>query len=305
VDNVKITLADFESKRPAGLFQAHNSFFELERKAVDEFVSDYLLIRQAQKEGVTVPELLERHTTGTKFTPPSEETLRVYYEGIDTNEPYEALRDKIIEAIRVRRVAKAKVAYLQSLRKEAKINFLLLPPKAPVNMKDTPLRGAASAPVTLVEFADYECPYCQQIQPVVDKLLADYEGKVKFAFKDLPLPNHPHAQKAAEAAHCAAVQGKYWELHDLMFTTHQLEISQLKQAAKGLGLDASAFSQCMDSGAKSEVVKSHFEESQVLGLPGTPAFFVNGRLINPNNGVSYDNLKGLIEEELAAAKTIK
>jgi protein-disulfide isomerase len=169
-------------------------------------------------------------------------------------------------------------------------------------MKDTPVRGDASAPVKIVEFADYECPYCQQIQPVVDKLLKDYSGKVSFAFKDFPLPNHAHAQKAAEAAHCAQAQGKYWELHDLMFTSHQLESSQLKEAVKGMKLDSAAFSQCLDSGSQSEVVKSHFEESQALGLPGTPAFFVNGRLINPNGTVSYDTLKNLVEEELAKVK---
>jgi len=302
VDGVKITLTDFETKRPAALFQARNNFYEAERKALDEFVSDYLLIRQAQKEGITVPELLERHTNGTKFTPPSEETLRVYYEGVDTTEPYEAVRDKIIEAIRTRRLAKARSAYLQSLRSEAKISFLLSPPRAPLTLKDTPVRGTANAPVTIVEFADYECPYCQQIQPVVDKLLADYSGKVAFAFKDFPLPNHAHAQKAAEAAHCAEAQGKYWELHDVMFSTHQLETSQIKEAAKGLRLDSDAFGKCLESGAKSEVVKSHFEESQALGLPGTPAFFVNGRLINPNGTVSYDTLKNLVEEELAAAR---
>jgi predicted DsbA family dithiol-disulfide isomerase len=299
VDGVKITQAEFESKRPAALFQAHNNFYEAERKALDEFVSDYLLIRQAQKEGVTVPELLERHTNGAKFTPPSEETLRVYYEGVDTTEPYEAVRDKIIEAIRTRRLAKARSAYLQSLRSEAKISFLLSPPRAPISLKDTPVRGRADAPVTIVEFADYECPYCQQIQPVVDKLLSDYPGKIAFAFKDFPLPNHAHAQKAAEAAHCAQAQGKYWELHDAMFTTHQLETSQIKDAAKGLHLDSAAFNTCLESGAKSEIVKTHFEESQALGLPGTPAFFVNGRLINPNGTVSYDTLKNLVDEELA------
>ena len=305
IDGVKITLADFEAKRPAGLFQARNNFFEAEHKAIDEFVSDYLLIREAQKEGVTVPVLLERHASANQFTPPSEETLKVYYEGVDTNEPYEAVRDKIIEAIRTRRLAKAKTAYLQSLRNQAKISFPVPPPRAPISLKDTPIRGTAGAPVTIVEFADYECPYCQQIQPVIDKLLADYANKVAFAFKDFPLPMHAHAQKAAEAGHCARIQGKYWELHDLMFTTRQFEVPQLKEAAKSLHLDSAAFNKCLDSGAQSETVKAHFEESQVVGLPGTPAFFVNGRLINPTAAVTYDALRKLVDEELAAVQQAK
>jgi predicted DsbA family dithiol-disulfide isomerase len=300
IDGVKLTLADFEGKRPAGLFQARNNFFEAERKAVDDFVNEYLLKREAEKEGLTTDALLERHVNAGGFKQPSEETLRVYYEGVDTTETYEAVRDKIIEAIRTRRLAKARTAYLQSLRNQAKISFLLAPPRAPISMKDTPVRGSAKAPVMIVEFADYECPYCQQIQPVVDKLLADYQGKVALAFKDLPLPSHAHAQKAGEAAHCAQVQGKYWEFHDLLFSARQFEIPELKDTAKKLKLDVDSFSKCLDSGAQAETVKTQFDESQVLGLPGTPVFFVNGRMINPNGTVSYDTLRQLVEEELAA-----
>jgi protein-disulfide isomerase len=305
VNGTRVTLGEFESKRPAGLFQARNNYYEAERKAIDEFVSDYLLIKEAQKEGTTVPELLERHANGGGFKAPSEETLRVYYEGVDTTEPYEAVRDKIIEAIRTRRLAKAKTTYLQSLRNQASIQFLLSPPRAPLSMKDTPVRGVAGAAVTIVEFADYECAYCQQIQPVVDKLLADYDGKIDYAFKDFPLPMHTHAQKAAEAAHCAQAQGKYWEYHDLLFASRQFEVSQLKDAARSLKMDSEAFSKCLDSNSQADVVKAGFEEAQSLGLPGTPAFFINGRLINPNGTVSYETLRQLVDEELASSQRAK
>jgi protein-disulfide isomerase len=305
VNGTRVTLGEFESKRPAGLFQARNNYYEAERKAIDEFVSDYLLIKEAQKEGTTVPELLERHANGGGFKAPSEETLRVYYEGVDTTEPYEAVRDKIIEAIRTRRLAKAKTTYLQSLRNQASIQFLLSPPRAPLSMKDTPVRGVAGAAVTIVEFADYECAYCQQIQPVVDKLLADYDGKIDYAFKDFPLPMHTHAQKAAEAAHCAQAQGKYWEYHDLLFASRQFEVSQLKDAARSLKMDSESFSKCLDSNSQADVVKAGFEEAQSLGLPGTPAFFINGRLINPNGTVSYETLRQLVDEELASSQRAK
>ena len=112
---------------------------------------------------------------------------------------------------------------------------------------------------------------------------------------------HANAQKAAEAAHCAQVQGKYWEFHDLLFSTRQFEISRLKENARGLKLNVESFDKCLDSGERADTVKKQFEESQALGLPGTPAFFVNGRLINPNGTVSYDTLRQLIEEELAAS----
>jgi protein-disulfide isomerase len=181
------------------------------------------------------------------------------------------------------------------------VSFLLAPVRANISMKDTPVRGLPDAPVQIVEFADFECPYCQQIQPVVDKVLADFKGKVSYAFKDFPLPNHAHAQKAAEAAHCAQAQGKYWEFHDLLFATRQFEVPQLRETAKALKLNVGDFNQCLDSSAQADLVKKQFDESQTLGLPGTPAFFVNGRLINPNGTVSYDTLRQLIEEELATS----
>jgi protein-disulfide isomerase len=305
IDGVKLTRAEFEGKRYESLFQARNAFFEAERKAVDEFINDYLLERQAQKEKLTVTELLERHVNGAIEKDPAEDVLRVYYEGIDTTEPYEAMRGKIIEAIRQRRLAKAKASYMQSLRSAANISLHLAPPRAGVSLKDVAMRGPQDAPVVLVEYADYECPYCQQIQPVLQKLETEYKGRLAFVYKDVPLPMHTHAEKAAEASQCAASQGKYWEYHDLLFETKQFEISQLKANARTLKLDGAAFDKCLDGGEKAEVVQRQLTEAQGLGIPGTPGFFVNGRFINPNGSIGYDTLRQVVEEELRAASAAK
>jgi len=305
IDGVKLTMGDFEAKRPTGLFQARNTFYEAERKAVDEFINEYLLNKEAQKQGLTAEQLIDKHVNEAGFKQPSEETLRVYFEGVDTTEPYEAVRDKILEAIRTRRVSRARTAYLQELRSKAKISFLAPPPRASISLAGSPIRGSQTAPVEIVEFADYECPYCQQIQPVVDKLLSDYQGKVSFVFKDFPLPMHSHAQKAAEAAHCAQDQSKYWEFHDLLFTSRDFDVAKMKEAAHSLHMDSEAFNKCLDSGAKADAVKAGFDESQALSLPGTPAFFVNGRLINPNGTVSYTTLQQLVDEELAISARSK
>ena len=136
-------------------------------------------------------------------------------------------------------------------------------------------------------------------QPSIDKLVKDYSGKIAFAFKDFPLPNHVHAQKAAEGARCAGAQGKYWEFHNQLFANHQYDVPKMKDIAVEPKLDAKAFNTCLDTGQQNEAVQADFNESQVLGLPGTPAFFVNGRLINPNGTVSYDILRRLVDEELA------
>jgi protein-disulfide isomerase len=296
VDGLKITLAEFEQKRPDALFQARVAFYEAEKKAVDEFIDSYLLERRAQKENLTVTQLLERHVNNAIAKDPDDAALRVYYEGIDTNEPFEAVRGRIIEILRQRRIAKAKSAYLASLRNEAKVTLSVLPPRAQVSLSASNVRGATGAALTLIEFADYECPYCQQMQPAISKLESEYKDKLAFAYKDVPLPMHSHAQKAAEAAHCAGVQNKYWEYHDVLLATKALEVPQLKSAAAGLSLDTKAFDKCLDSGEQAETVRASTEEAQKLGIQGTPSFFLNGRFFS--GIMSYEQLRQIVDEEL-------
>jgi protein-disulfide isomerase len=296
VDGTKITLADFERRRPEALFQARNAFYESEKKAVEEFIDSYLLERRAQKENLTVAQLLERHVTSTIAKDPDDTALRVYYEGIDTNEPFEAVRDRILEILRQRRVTKARSSYMLALRNEAKITIAVAPPRVQMSLTNASVRGAADAPLTLVEFADYECPYCQQMQPALSKLEAEYKGKLAFAYKDVPLPMHAHAQKAAEAAHCAGVQNKYWEYHDLLLKTKALELPQLKSLAGDLALDTKAFDKCLDSGEQLETVRASMDEAQRLGLQGTPSFFLNGRFFS--GILTYSQLREIVEEEL-------
>jgi protein-disulfide isomerase len=297
IDGAKLSLADFEGKHPTALFQARNAFYQAERKALDNFIDEYLLARQAERQHVTVAQLLDQQVKGMVGKDPSEESLRVFYEGIDTTQPYEALRDQILEKIRQTRFMKAKSAYLKTLRNEAVINIRFDAPRAVISLKDTPMRGLPDAPVMIVEYADYECPYCQQIEPTLGKLRAQYGAKVAFAYKDLPLPMHRQALKAAEAARCAGAQGKYWEYHDLLFSSKQLELAQLKEHARALQLDTQRFDKCLDSGEQATVVKAQLDEGQQdLQLEGTPTYFINGRFFT--GGLTYEQLRTVIDEEL-------
>ncbi|HEV3333866.1 MAG TPA: thioredoxin domain-containing protein [Bryobacteraceae bacterium] len=296
IDGAKLTQADLELKHSANLFQARNSFYDAERKVLDQYIEEYLLDRAAKKEGVTVEELIKRHTDGAAGADPSDDALRVYYEGLDTQESFDTAKDKIREYIKQRRVAKAKAAYLQSLKTTAKIEVELAAPRTQASMKGVPVRGAKDAPVTLIEFADFECPYCQQMEPKLAKLQQEFQGKLAFAYKDFPLPMHSHAEKAAEAAHCAMDQGKFWEYHDLLYSTSKLDVSQLKESARTLNLDGAAFDKCLDSGATAAAVSANLEEAKTLAISGTPGFFVNGRYLEGN--VPYENLRSIVMEEL-------
>ncbi len=295
INGTKITLSEFEQKQPTALLKARNTYFEAEKKAVNAFIDQYLLEQQAKKENLTVDQLLDKHVKDALPPDPSDDALHVYFEGVDTKDSFEKLKPQIIDHIRQLRMDKAKAAYIQSLHDDAKIAMLLTPPHATVPVKDTWARGVADAPVTIIEYADYECPYCQRQQPVLDKIEADFNGKINFVYKDTPLPGHPHAEKAAEAARCAGAQGKFWEYHDQLFATKQLEIPQLKKLAGALKLDQEAFDKCLDSGEVAAKVKENINEALSLQIEGTPTFLVNGRYIN--GSMSYDELKKLIEEE--------
>lgn len=299
IDGAKLTLADFGRKHPGGLFQAYQNFYQAERRVVEAWIDEYLLERQAQRENITVAELLNRHVKAVANKEPSEDALRVYYDGVDTDQPYEALRQQIIDHLREGRLTKARAAYMKSLRSQANINLQFGAPRALINTKDTPIRGPVDAPVTIVEYADYECPYCQQVQAAVDQIEVEYKGKIAFVYKDMPLPNHGHAQKAAEASHCAGVQGKYWEYHDVLFKTKAMDISQLKAHARDLKLDTTAFDKCLDSGEQAELVKAEFTEGVGFGLQGTPGFFVNGHVYA--GGLSVEQFRQVIGQELAIA----
>jgi protein-disulfide isomerase len=142
-------------------------------------------------------------------------------------------------------------------------------------------RGPKDAPVTIVEFSDFQCPFCKTATVTIKQVLDKYPGKVRLVFRDYPLASlHPQAPKAHEAARCAADQSKFWEYHDVLFErSPKLSVPELKRYAQELKLDATAFDQCLDSGKHTAQVDKDFQEGVSLGLTGTPSFFINGKQI--------------------------
>jgi protein-disulfide isomerase len=161
------------------------------------------------------------------------------------------------------------------------------------------VRGPAKAPVTIVAWSDFECPFCQRAEPTVRQVMSDYNGKVKLVYMQFPLSFHPNAQKAAEASECANDQGKFWEYNDRLYDTTQLGVPSLKQHAASLGLDTAKFNQCLDSGANAGKVAAMQAMGSQNGVSGTPTFFINGQ---PLVGAQpYANFKAAIDQQLAAS----
>lgn len=300
VNGKRLTRADLEKAEGNKLLQARYQYYLAETKAVDEFVENKLLEMEAAKQKTTVDKLLDKEVN-SKVADVAEEQLRLYFEDLNTKEPYEAVRDKIQDYIRQKRVAKLKAAYIQQLRTQGSAIVLLAPPSADFPLVGSPRLGPENAPVRIVEFADYECPYCVKVQPTMLKLKEEFGDKVAFYYKDLPLPMHGKARKAAEAARCAEQQGKFWEYHNALFNGAQLDAPQLKQRAKELNLDSAKFETCLDSSATASVVQKDYTEAQSLGLTGTPSFFINGHYFS--GAVEYNTLRDMVLQQLTMAST--
>lgn len=298
VGGVKVTMAELEQEESARLLSARYQYYQAESKALNDLIDKKLLEQKANSEHLTVEQLLDREVN-SKVKNPTEDQMRVYYEGVETDQPYEAVRDKIVEKIRQLRTDKGRAAYIQKLRAETSVYVALAPPSANVDAKNPQMtEGPDKAPVTLVEFADYECPYCQKVASDVKKLADDFLDKVSFTYKDFPLPMHARAEKAAEAARCAAKQNKFWEFHDELFRSKELDVDQLKAQAKALKLNSDQFDKCLDSGEEAEAVDRDRKEGTRLGINGTPSFFINGHYMS--GALDYAALRQIVEQQLAA-----
>ena len=297
INGMALTLGDLQAKENATLLQAQFQYYLSERKALDGAIDNRLLEDEARKKNISVDQLLNTDVY-KNIKDPTEDQLEVYYEGLDTQDSYTSVREEVLQHIRELRRTKARAAYIEQLRKEAHIHILLMPPSADVNTKDAYALGDKNAPVELVEFADYQCPYCQKVAPQIEQLKKEFGPKLTVVFKDFPLSMHPNAEKAAEASRCAGEQGKYWEYHDLLFNSQEIKPNELKEHANALKLDSDRFDACLDKGTEAAAVKKDLDEAMSLGLTGTPSFFVNGHFFS--GVVEYAALKDIINQQLNA-----
>jgi protein-disulfide isomerase len=272
-------------------------------QVLDGIIEKRLLEAKAKSEGITAEKLVEREVT-SKVAALTDADLHSAYDTMQAQgrhlPPFEQIKPQLANFLKDRNSGGTRKAFIDKLRADAKVEVLLpplLPPKVNVAAVG-PAVGDEKAAVTIVEFSDFQCPFCGKAEETVKKVLDQYKGKVRLVYRDYPLPGHGNAQKASEAAHCAGDQGKYWEMHSRLFSNQNaLAVPQLKDHAKGLGLDASRFERCLDSGEKAKVVEASKKAGDEAGVNGTPAFFINGRLLS--GAREFEKFKEIIDYELS------
>jgi protein-disulfide isomerase len=257
---------------------------------------------KAKQKGVTTEELVEKEIANKIPDPPEAEARALYDRakaGGQQLPPYEQVKGDIVRYIKNQKGQTALAEYWDGLKKEMNVEVLLPPYEQPKVAVDAtgPSKGPAGAPITIVEFSDFECPYCVKAEPTVKEVMDAYPGKIRLVYRDFPLPMHSRAPKAAEAAHCAGDQGKYWEMHAKLFANAtKLDPSDLKGYARDVGLDGGKFDQCLDKGEKASEVEKHKKAGEDVGVSGTPAFFINGRMIS--GAQPAEAFKAIIDQEL-------
>ena len=301
-----ITAGELDELVKSDLKQLDQQFqeqqYQVRRQGLESMIRRRVFEAKAKADGTTPDELVQKEVV-SKVAEPGDDEVRALYErakaGGQQLPPIDQVKGDIAKFIKNQKAQAELATYYDKLKKDMNVEVLLpayTPPKVQVEATG-PSKGPDGAPITIVEFSDYQCPYCVRAEPTVKEVLAAYPGKVRVVYRDYPLPAHTLAPKAAEAAHCAQDQGKYWEMHDRLFASNgKLEVSDLKAAAREVGLDGGKFDRCLDSGDKKSVVDFHKKAGEQAGVNGTPAFFINGRLLS--GAQPFEAFKQVIDEEL-------
>lgn len=300
INDEPITIDEVEKPLGAQITKLEEQIYALKRQRVEGIIQTRLLAEEAAKRGLSIQALLDAEVT-SKISPVTDQEIDTYYQANKARYPGDNYRQTIQSQLHNQRRGARQQAFIQSLRAQANIVINLKPPpvyRANVSVAGAPVRGSDKASVTIIEFSDFHCPYCKQVQPTLSRILSDYGDRVRLAYRDFPLDQlHPSARKAAEAARCANDQGKFWEFHDKLYAGGtDASPEALTRIAKEIDMDLVAFQQCVAIGKHQSAINRDIQEASSLGITGTPAFFINGRLVS--GAQAYEGFAQIIDEEL-------
>jgi protein-disulfide isomerase len=294
VGNERIRMRDLDahskSKDARQLSQLSQQLHDFREEMLDDLVNERVIAQEAARLRVSVDVLLRDHL---KVEPVTEADVLAIFDQVNSRTPpdsprqnlsLEDARPMIVPYLEATRQSEARSRYIQDLKKEARkaekdISIKLDSPRQriPISPSD-PSKGAG--PVEIVQFADFQCPFCKQLEPVLDRILALFPGQVRVVWKDFPIPNHELAIPAAEAARCAHEQGRFWEYSRTLFAGQEaLTAADFRKDAAAAGLDTASFDGCLASAKYRSELATAYERASAYGVAVTPTVFINGRMI--------------------------
>jgi protein-disulfide isomerase len=302
----RVTYGELTGRIGAPLADLEKKKAELLKRGLEGYIIEKLVQAEAKKRGMANEDALLKAEVEDKVAQPSDADVQKLYDQakaggqLPPEVTIDQVKPEIVKHLTDQSKREKAQALFNDLKSKAEMQILL--PEKRVQVAATgPSKGPESAPVTIVEFSDFQCPFCSRANAAVDEVVKTYGDKVRVVFRHFPLSFHKEAPKAAEASMCAADQNKFWEYHDKLFANQQaLKVDDLKKAAADLGLDTARFNECLDSGKKAELVKKDMADGEKAGVTGTPAFFINGLALS--GAVPAEEFKAIIDAELKKKK---
>ena len=287
------------------IYKIRSDAYSLTKQRADKLIDDNLLLDEAKKRQVGPEEIIRTEITDKVHGPSDAEVTKFYEENkARITGDLNSVRNQVVLYLEDENRRRLESELSERLRKNANIRWLITEPPQPVqniSVDDDPARGGVNAPVTVVEFTDFQCPACAAMHPVLDEVLKSYGDKVRFVVRDFPLNQHENARKAAEAANAANEQGKFFEYIDILFQ-HQkaLDIASLKKYASDLGLNRTKFDAALDRGVYAAEVDHDVQDGEMYGVNSTPTIFINGVQLRT---LSADGLREAIDRAAKSTST--
>jgi protein-disulfide isomerase len=295
-----VTLREVDSKVAVQLY-------DLRKQALDNIIDDYLLQEAARRAGVKSEEYVNQQVRSSSPRVTAHEAEQFYSEHkaqLDAQtggRSFSQIEPRLVAALQHQRDQDAQKQLIQKLRAANHISVMLQAPRVSVASAGHPSIGASSAPVTIIEFSDFQCPFCRAAESSLKQVRQRYGDQVRLVYMDFPLGFHAHAMDAARAARCAADQDKFWQFHDALFLDQRkLDPDGLRQTAAKVGLDRDKFNACFTNNNHDAGIRQDMAEGNSLGVTGTPTFYINGRQLVGAQPLPKFN--EVIDEEIAQAK---
>lgn len=297
----QITEQEVDKLLTPQLTAMQNQLYQLKKHAIESIADDYLLSQAAAKASLTTEQYLKREVDAKAAQPTDARVKQLYEEHKgQINQPLDKVKSLLVSYLLEQQTQQQRQQLLAKLRKSAALKIALEPPRHEVATDGHPALGPRDAPVTIVEFSDFQCPFCKRAESSLQVVRRKYGDKLRLVYRNFPLQSHANAQKSAEAAWCAHDQDKFWQFHDAMLADQsKLGVSDLKALAARLGCDAKKFNQCLDQDKYAGAVSEDLADGNKLGVEGTPTFFINGRTLSGAQPPAA--FEEVIDQELARA----
>ena len=304
-DGGSISIEEAESSIKTDLYEMEQQRFQLLRRAAYELAQEKIIEAEEKKTGKKIEDLIKTYVE-QNLRPVPEEQLNAIWDQAQGR--FDGTKEDLRSQLQERERRDLINRFYGDLFNQYNFNLEVEEPVAPqidIEIGENRFWGPSDAQVTVVEFSDFECPYCRQMQPDVQKLKSEFSDRVKWVFMDFPLDFHPQAMPAHIAAQCAGEQDKYFEFQSRLFnvpfkTERQLDLSieRMLSIAKGIGIDVAQLTSCMEDPGeeKQKQIMETMEYGSSIGVRGTPTIFINGKLLT--GARDYSNLKRIIESEL-------